>query len=95
MKKTDRLDVTFRGRKVGSLALTPDGRLNVFEYDKGWLSDGFSISPLELPLKPGTFVARPMPFNGNFGIFDDSLPDGYGHSQAPIRRGAKRTRERC
>lgn len=78
MKKTDRLDVTFRGRDVGTLSLTPDGRLNVFEYDKGWLSDGFSISPLELPLKPVAFVAKPMPFNGNFGIFDDSLPDGYG-----------------
>lgn len=25
MKKTDRLDVSFRGRKVGSLALTTDG----------------------------------------------------------------------
>lgn len=40
--------------------------------------EGFSISPLELPLKPGLFVAKPQPFNGNFGIFEDSLPDGYG-----------------
>lgn len=40
--------------------------------------EGFSISPLELPLKSGLFVAKPQPFNGNFGIFEDSLPDGYG-----------------
>jgi serine/threonine-protein kinase HipA len=42
------------------------------------LADGFSISPLELPLRPGLFLAKPSPFYGNFGIFEDSLPDGYG-----------------
>ena len=75
---TDRLIIKFHERKVGSLSLDPDGRLCVFEYDQAWLVDGFSISPLELPLKSGVFVARPMPFNGNFGIFEYSMPDGYG-----------------
>lgn len=90
MKKTDSLDVMFRGRAVGKLSLTPDGRLNVFEYDRSWLADGFSISPLELPLKPGIFAAKPQPFYGNFGIFEDSLPDGYGRyllHKALLRKG--------
>lgn len=78
MKNTGKLKVMFREQTVGSLSLTPDNRLNVFEYDKSWLANGFSISPLELPLKPGVFIARPQPFYGNFGIFEDSLPDGYG-----------------
>ena len=78
MRKTEKLKVMFRGGMVGTLSLTPDNRLNVFEYDKSWLAKGFSISPLELPLKPGVFIARPQPFYGNFGIFEDSLPDGYG-----------------
>ncbi|MBP3517544.1 MAG: type II toxin-antitoxin system HipA family toxin [Parabacteroides sp.] len=78
MKKTGKLKVMFRGRTVGFLSLTLDNRLNVFEYDKSWIADGFSISPLELPLKPGIFVAKPQPFYGNFGVFEDSLPDGYG-----------------
>lgn len=78
MERFDRLTVALGGRTVGFLSLTPDGRLCAFEYDKEWLVDGFSISPLELPLKPGLFVAKPRPFNGNFGVFDDSLPDGYG-----------------
>ncbi len=34
MKKTTRLQVTFREHPVGSLSLTPDNRLCVFEYDK-------------------------------------------------------------
>lgn len=78
MKKIDRLNIKFNGRKVGLLSLSPDNRQCIFEYDRQWLSDGFSISPLELPLKQGIFIAKPAPFNGNFGIFEDSLPDGYG-----------------
>lgn len=90
MKKIDRLDVKFRGCAVGTLTLTPDGRLCVFEYDKGWTADGFSISPLELPLKAGAFVAKAQPFYGNFGIFEDCLPDGYGRyllHKLLLRRG--------
>ena len=74
----DRLTVKYHDEEVGVLSLTPDNRLCAFEYSKSWLSDGFSLSPLELPLKPGLFIAKPTPFYGNFGIFEDSLPDGYG-----------------
>lgn len=90
MRKFDRLKVMFRNLHVGTLSLTPDNRLNVFEYDKMWLAEGFSISPLELPLKPGVFLAKPAPFYGNFGIFEDSLPDGYGRyllHKALLRKG--------
>lgn len=78
MRNTERIAVKFRDQRVGTLSLAPDNRVNVFEYDKSWIADGFSISPLELPLKPGVFIAKPLPFYGNFGIFEDSLPDGYG-----------------
>ena len=78
MKKIESLQVKFHNRKVGTLTLTADKKCCVFEYDTLWLVEGFSISPLELPLKPGLFIAQPNPFNGNFGIFEDSLPDGYG-----------------
>lgn len=90
MTPVRKLTVIFRGRTVGTLAPAPDGRVNVFEYDKSWLADGFSISPLDLPLRPGVFVAQPQPFYGNFGIFEDSLPDGYGRyllHKALLRRG--------
>jgi serine/threonine-protein kinase HipA len=78
MKKIDKLIVRYHGNPVGTLSLTPDGKLCAFEYDNTWLNSGFSISPLELPIKPGLFVAKPQPFAGNFGVFEDSLPDGYG-----------------
>lgn len=88
--KTDKLMVKYHDRVVGTLTLTPDDRLCAFEYDSAWLSNGFSISPLELPLKAGLFIAKHQPFHGNFGIFEDSLPDGYGRyllHKALLREG--------
>ena len=78
MMKIELLNVKYHDRIVGKLSLTPDNKLCAFEYDRAWLADGFSISPLELPLRPGLFLAKPSPFYGNFGIFEDSQPDGYG-----------------
>ena len=78
MNLVDKLSVMYRSRKVGTLSMEPQRKLCVFQYDKDWLHDGFSISPLDLPLKPDIFIAKPTPFWGNFGIFEDSLPDGYG-----------------
>ena len=78
MKQVNKLSVLYRNQKVGELTMTPDNQQCVFQYDKAWLLSGFSISPLELPLKPDLFIAKQEPFWGNFGIFEDSLPDGYG-----------------
>ena len=78
MKKVRALSVGYNGRPVGRLALTPDG-FSAFEYNSDWLAGGFSISPFSLPLKDGVFVQkRREPFEGGFGIFADSLPDGWG-----------------
>ena len=77
MKNIISLDVFLNGIEVGKLALTKDG-LCAFEYSKEYLSTGVSISPFELPLRPGIFIAQPQPFYGGFGGFDDSLPDGWG-----------------
>ena len=78
MIKIDKLKVMYHDRMVGTMSLTPDNKLCAFEYSPEWLMDGFSLSPLELPLKKGLFIAKPSPFFGDFGVFEDSLPDGYG-----------------
>lgn len=71
------VSVMYHGRKVGTLSMGSHSCCQ-FEYDRAWLREGFSISPLQLPLKAGLFSAQWQPFNGNFGIFEDSLPGGYG-----------------
>jgi serine/threonine-protein kinase HipA len=76
-EKINFLNVFIDDRPVGKLALAPDNRC-LFEYDISWITSGFSISPFYLPLKNGLFTARNEPFGGMFGVFDDSLPDGWG-----------------
>ena len=71
------LSVMYHGRKVGTLSMGNRSCCQ-FEYDHVWLREGFSISPLQLPLKAGLFSAPWQPFGGDFGIFEDSLPGGYG-----------------
>ena len=90
MTKIYKLTVRYHGEVVGVISLTPDDKRLAFEYDPHWIADGFSISPLELPLKTGLFLAKPTPLYGNFGIFEDSLPDGYGRyllHKALLREG--------
>lgn len=72
------VEVFMNSAKVGRIALTPDF-LCAFEYEPAWLTSGVSISPFFLPLKPQVFIAKRDPFKGGFGVFDDSLPDGWGH----------------
>lgn len=78
MNKVDLLEVYLNESRVGRIALTPE-ELCAFEYDAEWLKNGYSISPFYLPLKPGLMIAKRDPFRGNFGVFDDSLPDGWGN----------------
>lgn len=77
MKKIELVEVYFGENKVGRLAQTKDG-ICAFEYDANYLASGISISPFELPLKNGVMLAKRHPFGGNFGVFDDCLPDGWG-----------------
>lgn len=77
MKKIKSLQVFFNEKKVGTLALMKNN-IVAFEYDNEWINNGFSISPFNLPLKKQVFIPRIDPFDGLYGVFSDSLPDGWG-----------------
>ena len=77
METVDRIEVYYDGRHVGTIA--PYQRyLTAFEYSREWIGTGFSISPFSLPLEAGVKIATADPFEGLFGVFADSLPDGWG-----------------
>lgn len=61
---------------VGRLAYV-DGTI-YFEYDAVFLETGIELSPYKLPLKPGVHVCDDRVFEGLYGLFADSLPDGWG-----------------
>jgi serine/threonine-protein kinase HipA len=71
------LEVMLHGQRIGRLASTADGRC-AFQYDAAYVQTGQSISPFALPLTAEVFIADMLPFFGGFGVFDDSLPDGWG-----------------
>lgn len=61
---------------VGRLAIRD--RVIYFEYDRGFIDRGMEISPLRLPLQSGVQQFDYDLFEGLPGVFNDSLPDGWG-----------------
>lgn len=71
-----RLDFGKKPISVGRLA----ARNNqiYFEYDVDFLKRNLSLSPLRLPLERGLKIFDRGLFEGLSGLFNDSLPDGWG-----------------
>ncbi len=61
---------------VGELVYTK-GQI-YFKYYSEFLVKGLNISPFKLPLNSGIFELKENIFDGLFGVFNDSLPDGWG-----------------
>lgn len=61
---------------VGRLAIR-DNRI-YFEYDPSFVDSRLEISPYKLPLQTGLSTFPYQPFEGLCGVFNDSLPDGWG-----------------
>lgn len=70
-----------RERRVGRLAEVgprPAERKVIFEFDPDFLRHPLPLSPFKLPPQPGIIEHRDRAFGPLFGLFDDSLPDGWG-----------------
>jgi len=78
LKHVQRLQVSISDRKVGELGLDSRARI-FFQYDRDWLASGFDLSPGTLPFNDSVQLSpEPAEFNGLPGVFNDSLPDGWG-----------------
>ena len=76
-----KLHVSFRFRRdepipVGTLMNA--GTDTAFEYEPSFLSRGLAPAPFRLPVKPGVSVFDWSGGMETFGMFEDSLPDGWG-----------------
>ena len=58
--------------------LSDYGRETLFEYDPSFLLRGLNLAPFKLPLQPGVQVSDHAGNMETFGLFEDSLPDGWG-----------------
>ncbi len=78
MKK---LDVRFTRNPSDSLqvgVLAEDSGRVYFEYDTEFLATDLNLSPFRLPFEQGLFEHTDRQFGPLPGLFDDSLPDGWG-----------------
>ncbi len=81
MKSVERMSVWYEpeeGRRVVIGRLARKGREILFEYDPAFVTRGIELSPFKLPLRTGVFVGDPSLWDGLMGLFEDSLPDGWG-----------------
>ena len=58
--------------------LIREDRKIYFKYDEGYLNEGHNISPLKLSFDNQIQLVDTGIFEGLYGVFSDSLPDGWG-----------------
>jgi serine/threonine-protein kinase HipA len=71
------LDLEGKRRNVGRLAWSRKDRAAYFQFDPEFMASPLPISPFTLPVKSGVHEGE-QAFEGLHGVFNDSLPDGWG-----------------
>ena len=69
---------------VGELVLS-DQKI-YFRYHTEFLKNGLNLSPIKLPFSGDISSADKQPFDGLFGVFSDSLPDGLRFPSGKTRK---------
>ena len=70
------LELADQKYEVGELVR--DGIDIRFKFYPDFLNSGLDISPIKLPFNANVHTGDPKIFDGLFGVFNDSLPDGWG-----------------
>ncbi|PJA06169.1 MAG: type II toxin-antitoxin system HipA family toxin, partial [Flavobacteriales bacterium CG_4_10_14_0_2_um_filter_32_8] len=71
------VSIQFSGKEIELGELVEDGDI-YFKYYTDFINLGLQISPFKLPLNNKLNKAERIPFDGLYGVFNDSLPDGWG-----------------
>ena len=92
MKNIKRLIVSVEldGKEVEVGELVSDAGKIYFKYYTNFIDTGIQISPLKLPLSTKILIPDTSIFEGLFGVFHDSLPDGWGRlllDRALLKKG--------
>jgi len=76
----DKLQVSLvlEGEKIDVGELVLSNNKIYFRYLPDFLNKGLNISPIKLPFSREILSTDMEPFEGLFGVFNDSLPDGWG-----------------
>ena len=72
------VSIQFNVTEIEVGELISEGRDIYFKFYTDFIAKGLEISPLKLKLNNEIQKADTKPFDGLFGVFADSLPDGWG-----------------
>lgn len=72
------VSIQFNEEEIELGELVMEGRDIYFKYYTDFIRKGIEISPVKLKLNHEINKAGLVPFDGLFGVFADSLPDGWG-----------------
>ncbi|AVH45132.1 type II toxin-antitoxin system HipA family toxin [Agrobacterium tumefaciens] len=72
------LELEGNEKKLGTLAWSGRERRAYFEYAAEFLAAPLLVSPFHMMASTGLIAALRDPFDGLHGVFNDSLPDGWG-----------------
>jgi len=72
------VSIDFNEEEIEVGELVSDSKNIYFKYYTEFIKTGMEISPIKLKLNTQLNIADSIPFEGLFGVFSDSLPDGWG-----------------
>ena len=72
------VSLQFREEEISVGELIADNKRIFFKYYSDFIERGLDISPIKLKFNTEIQIANETPFEGIFGVFADSLPDGWG-----------------
>ena len=72
------VSINFGNKEQQVGELIQEGKNIYFKYYTEFITTGIELSPFHLPLNDSIYTAPNQPFEGLFGLFSDSLPDGWG-----------------
>lgn len=70
--------IQFEDKEIDLGELVSEGHSIYFKYYKDFIDRNIEISPIKLKLNDQIHRADRTPFDGLYGVFADSLPDGWG-----------------
>ncbi|MBR8536654.1 type II toxin-antitoxin system HipA family toxin [Carboxylicivirga sediminis] len=70
------LNIEGKAYEVGELVI--NNQTIYFRYHLDFIRSGLNISPIRLPFNNEINTTSKEPFDGLYGVFNDSLPDGWG-----------------
>lgn len=72
------VSISLGGKEIDVGELVSKEKKIYFKFFPEFLDKWIQISPFTMPLSENILLAEIKPFDGLFGVFNDSLPDGWG-----------------